>query len=439
MLTIITITLLVSFNALYVAAEFATVSARKTRVNQLATDGKLLAKKLLPILNDIKRLDQYVAACQVGITATSLLLGIYGQNVLAKQFTPLLTDLGSLALPTAHSLSITITLIALTFLQMILGELLPKSIAIQYPEQIAMATFIPMNWSIKILMPLIMIFNGSGRILLKLLNLNTKDKNNKVYSLPEIQMLASNSKDAGILTYPSYFMLKNTLRLRNLTASNIMTPREKLIAASDKMSISQLLPMCIQFDISRIPIYDTTIDHITGFLHVKDLLRSHTQKKENIKHIIRQALFIKQDLPVIEIWNTLSSHKQYLSIVVDHNENTVGLITYEDLIEEVFGDLQDEFNLDTIQFTSDSNNRIVLHADMLIAEANEYLNTDLPATKEKTIGELLQSQTTKDLKVGDEVTIHQSKTQMRIEEVRELHITRVSIALSEKTRKMHSK
>ena len=437
MITVLTITLLVLFNALYVAAEFATVSARRTRINQIAQDGNVLARQLLPIINDINRLDSYVAACQVGITATSLLLGAYGQNVLAVRIEPLLYKLGSLAGPTAHSLSITATLIVLTGLQMILGELLPKSIAIQYPEKVSLATLLPMRWSLRIFQPLIWIFNGSGKLLLKTLGLDTDNRHSTAHTLPEIQLLAADSKDAGILTSGAYLMLRNTLRLRNLTAKHIMTPRKLLMTAPDTMPTSKLLPICTESGFSRIPIYSENIDNIIGFVHIKDLLRMYWQGHEDIATILRKIIFINETLPAADIWKTLSAKRQYISIVLDMNEHITGIITYEDLIEEVFGELQDEFDIGTINISADTTNRIALHADMLISDVNEYLGTNLPIMSSGTIGDLVQKQVVQSPKIGDEIIVRPSMIKMRVEDMEGPKVTKVSVSVSDATHTMN--
>tara|TARA_B100000959_G_scaffold70056_1_gene74209 strand:+ start:1094 stop:2419 length:1326 start_codon:yes stop_codon:yes gene_type:complete len=433
LITVLTITLLVLFNALYVAAEFATVSARRTRINQIAQDGNVLARQLLPIINDINRLDSYVAACQVGITATSLLLGAYGQNVLAVRIEPLLYKLGSFAGPTAHSLSITTTLIVLTGLQMILGELLPKSIAIQYPEKVSLATLLPMRWSLRIFQPLIWIFNGSGKLLLKTLGLDTDNRHSTAHTLPEIQLLAADSKDAGILTSGAYLMLRNTLRLRNLTAKHIMTPRKLLMTAPDTMPTSKLLPICTESGFSRIPIYSENIDNIIGFVHIKDLLRMYWQGHEDITTILRKIIFINETLPAADIWKTLSAKRQYISIVLDMNEHITGIITYEDLIEEVFGELQDEFDIGTINISADTTNRIALHADMLISDVNEYLGTNLPIMSSDTIGDLVQKQVVQSPKIGDEIIVRPSMIKMRVEDMEGPKVTKVSVSVSDAT------
>jgi CBS domain containing-hemolysin-like protein len=437
LITVLIITLLVLINALYVAAEFATVSARRTRVNQIASDGNLLARQLLLILNDINRLDRYVAACQVGITATSLLLGAYGQNVLAVSITPLLSNLGSLAGPTAHSLSITATLIVLTCLQMILGELLPKSIAIRYPERVSLATLVPMRWSLRLFQPLIWLFNGSGKLLLKSLRLDTNSRHSPAHTLSEIQLLAADSKEAGILTSGAYLMLRNTLRLRNLTAKHIMTPRNLLITVPDTMSISELLPICTESGFSRIPIYSENIDNIIGFVHIKDLLRMHLQDHEKITSILRDILFINETMPTADIWKTLSAKRQYISIVLDLKNHTTGIITYEDLIEEVFGELQDEFDIGTMNFSADATNRIALHADMLISDVNEYLGIDLPTMSSGTIGNLVQKQVVHSPKIGDEIVVRPSMIKMRVEDMDDTKVTKLSISVSDATHTIH--
>jgi len=437
LITVLTITLLVLFNALYVAAEFATVSARRTRINQIAQDGNVLARQLLPIINDINRLDSYVAACQVGITATSLLLGAYGQNVLAVRIEPLLYKLGSFAGPTAHSLSITTTLIVLTGLQMILGELLPKSIAIQYPEKVSLATLLPMRWSLRIFQPLIWIFNGSGKLLLKTLGLDTDNRHSTAHTLPEIQLLAADSKDAGILTSGAYLMLRNTLRLRNLTAKHIMTPRKLLMTAPYTMPTSKLLPICTESGFSRIPIYSENIDNIIGFVHIKDLLRMYWQGHEDITTILRKIIFINETLPAADIWKTLSAKRQYISIVLDMNEHITGIITYEDLIEEVFGELQDEFDIGTINISADTTNRIALHADMLISDVNEYLGTNLPIMSSDTIGDLVQKQVVQSPKIGDEIIVRPSMIKMRVEDMEGPKVTKVSVSVSDATHTMN--
>jgi CBS domain containing-hemolysin-like protein len=341
------VALLVLVNALYVAAEFATVSARRTRINQMAAEGNRLARKLLPVIRNSQALDRYVAACQIGITASSLLLGAYGQNILADRLATLLTGIGNLAVPAAHSLAVTSMLLLLTGIQMVLGELIPKSIAIQYPERLALATVLPMRWSLRLFQPLIWLLNGSGNLLLRALRINVSETHTGAHSPEEIELLAADSQEGGLLTPDARHMLRNALRLRDLTARQIMTPRSRIVAAPENISVSDLLPICSQTGFSRIPIYRDNMDQIIGFVHIKDLLRSRVRGYDTTAEILRTATYISVTMPVIDIWEKLASQRQYIALVSDTHNCIAGLITYEDLIEQVFGELQDEFDTDT--------------------------------------------------------------------------------------------
>ena len=367
-MTIATIvTVLVLINALYVAAEFATVSARRTRITQMADSGNRLAKQLLPIVSNSHALARYVAACQVGITATSLLLGAYGQNVLASQLTPILSRMGGLAIPAAHSIAVTSMLLLLTSLQMIIGELLPKSIAIQHPERLALATVLPMQWSLRLFQPLIWLFNGSGNLLLRILRINIREQHSGAHTPEEIELLAADSQAGGLLIPGARHMLRNSLRLRDLNAGAIMTPREIIVATSSTSSVSSVLRICLQTGFSRIPIFQDNLSRIVGFVHIKDLLRSRVDGTNNTSGILRTVTFIPETMNVAAIWERITAQNQHITIVQDVGGNTVGLITYEDLLEQVFGELQDEFDTTT----GNVSNHQTEHEQDFIADTNQ--------------------------------------------------------------------
>ena len=350
-------------NALYVAAEFATVSARRTRITQMADSGNHLAKQLLPVLRNSQALDRYVAACQVGITATSLLLGAYGQNVLAAQLAPMLSRMGGLAIPVSHSLAVTSMLLLLTSLQMVIGELLPKSIAIQHPERLALATVLPMQWSLRLFQPLIWILNGSGNILLRTLRINITEKHSGAHTPEEIELLAADSQAGGLLTPGARRMLRNSLRLRDLNAGEIMTPRAKIVAAPSTSSVSRILHICSQTGFSRIPIFQDNVGKIIGFVHIKDLLRTSVDSNNSTSGILRTVTFIPETMPVASIWERIAAQHQHIAIVRDGGGDTVGLITYEDLLEQVFGELHDEFNTATDKTSNHGTERQQQHYD----------------------------------------------------------------------------
>ncbi len=440
-IVIATVTLMVFFNALYVAAEFATVSSRRTKINQLAGQGNRLAQALLTFIEDSKSLDRYVAGCQIGITISSLVLGAYGQNVLAsrliepitmllEQFPSVASLLGSnstsASMVLARSLSVTIVLIAITTIQVIMGELFPKSVAIQYPERVAMSIVWPMRISLKLFAPLIWLFNGSGNLILRLLGRKSIDKRTHVHSIEEIELLVSESHEGGLLDDVERQMLRNAIRLRDLTARQVMLHRTKLVAAPEDYTILQVLNLAIQEGFSRIPIYRESIDNIIGFVHVKDLFRLYVKGDEDIKSVIRDVVYVPETMPVNRVWEKLNLRRKYLAVVFDEFGGTAGLVTFEDLIEEIFGELQDEFDDEMALIVRDNEGRIFLRGDLLVADVNEYLNLDLPQEAD-TLSGLVFSLLGGAPTVGDEIIA--GGTKVRVEAMEDLGVQEVSLQL----------
>lgn len=438
-LVLATIALLISINALFVAAEFATVSARRTRISQMAGSGNRLARLLLPIVEDRQALDRFVAASQLGITASSLVLGAVGQNLITGLLVgPLTTLLGylqpvlagigisaiGLAGPAATSIIAAGVLIVLTILQVIFGELFPKSVAVQYPERVALATVVPVRWSVLILRPFIWLFNGSGNLVLRLLRVDMGSARSHVHSPEEIEILVTESHEGGLLDDEEKQMLRNAFRLRDLTARQVMLHRTRIIAAPVESSVMELMNLALEAGHTRIPLYQDTIDNILGFVHVKDLFRLHVSGNQNLAEILREVVYVPETLPVVEVWETLGNKRQYIAIVFDEFGGTAGLLTFEDLIEEIFGELQDEFDDETALISLDAEGRIYLRGDLLVSDVNEYLNLNLPDVAD-TLSGLVLSEFGRPPKVGDEVTV--GDTIIRVEVMADLGVSEVSL------------
>jgi len=427
---IATIALMIFFNALYVAAEFATVSARKTRVEEMAGAGNRLAKMLLPYVKDKKALDHYVAACQIGITISSLVLGAYGQNTIAVVLAPLLSNLGNLAEPTALSISVTIVLICLTTLQVVLGELFPKSVALLNPERMALLTVLPMRWSFTLFRPLIWLFNGSGDLTLKLLRVgHNPEGHGHLHSPEEIELLVTESHVGGLLHEQEQQLLRNAFRLRDLIARQVMVPRTRLVAASIDSTVEQLINVACKAGYSRILLYQSTIDDIVGFVHIKDLFRLRLKGEEQPTNALRELIYVPETLPVLEVWLRLNRNRQYIAMVFDEYGGIAGLITFEDVIEEIFGELQDEFDDELPLLTSDREGRIHLRGDLLVTDVNEYLDLELPKSDADTLGGLVFSELGKPPAIGDEITVGQSGTTIRVEAIEDRSVSEISLLL----------
>ena len=385
------LTILIFFTALYVAAEFSIVSSRRSRLSRLASEGNRLARILVPIVRDSGKLDNYIAACQVGITLSSLMLGFYGQARLSPVLKPTVQNLGGFSSAAAQSISAVLILLFLTSLQVILGELLPKSVGIQYPERLALLTIIPMRWSIALFRPLIWIFNGSGQLILKLTGLSQQTDNIHIHSPQEIVMLFEESSAGGLLDVEERRLLKNSLHLRQLAVRQVMIPRNRILAASVDQDCSDLLELLADSPYSRLPLYQQSIDNIVGIVHLKDLLCLRLQTGDhNVREAMRPALFIPETLPVDEVFALLQRKRYHIAVVLDEYGGTAGIVALEDLIEEIFGEFQDEFDLETrppIRILS--KDQILIRGDMLIEELNEILDLYLPSQNIDTIGGLV--------------------------------------------------
>ncbi|MBK7217761.1 MAG: HlyC/CorC family transporter [Candidatus Promineofilum sp.] len=429
----ITISLMILLTALYVGAEFATVAARRTRVGQMAAQGDAAARMLLPFLEDSRKLDRYVAACQVGITISSLVLGAYAQGAIATRLAGPLGDLlGSVMSATAaarlgQSISVIGVLIFITALQVILGELLPKSLAIQNPEGVARAVVWPMRISLLLFALPIWFFNGSATLLLRLAGRDTHVASGRAHSPEEIELLVTESHEGGLLDDNERRLLRNALRLRELTARQVMVHRTRVTGAPVDTTALELMQLAVEAGYSRIPLYRQSIDDIVGFVHVKDVFRLYHQGISDVASVVREVVFVPETLSVRHVWDRLEERGSYLAIVFDEFGGTAGLLTLEDLIEEIFGELQDEFDDEAAVIARDKEGRIYLRADLLVSDVNEYLELELPEETADTLSGLVFSLLGRPPVPGDEARIED--VVIRVETMEELGVGEVSLVL----------
>ena len=426
--------LLVGLNALYVAGEFAAVSARRTRMVQLAQEGNRLARIMLPVLEDPHKLDNYIAASQVGITLSSIVLGIYGQQQIAPLIAPWLARLplgplsGGDKVAAAGSAAI-LVLVVMTTLQVILGELTPKTLAIQYPERVALITALPMKWSADyILKPLIMLLNGSGVLILRSLGVSYERGHAHVHSPEEILILVKESHRGGLLDAEERQMLSNLFRTSTKRAEDIAVPRNRVVAADASESLLEVLQRVANSAYTRIPVFQGDIDHVIGFVHLRDLFNLYQgDRQANLRAILRPAPFVPETLPVAEVWNRLNETQSYLTIVFDEYGGTSGLITREDLIEELFGEVQDEFDRESALISPSGAGRFVVRGDMLIADLNDQLDLRLPHDLAHTIGGLIVEELGRAPQVGNTVEI--AGVRLHVEAIDDLSVSQVCLTL----------
>ncbi len=382
------ITALLLINALYVAAEFATLSSRRSRLAQMAEEGNRLASVILPIVEEPRRLDTYIAACQLGITLSSLVLGFYAQAALSGVVAPWLERLGISSDVAALSLASTVVLLVLTGFQVVIGELVPKNIAVQYPERLALLTAVPLRWSMALFRPLIWLFNGSGQVILKLMGVEPTREHVHVHTADEIAILVEESGAGGVLDQQERRLIENTLWMRRSSVRQIIVPRTRVLAAPVDTPCDQLFSQLANSYFSRLPLYEGSIDNIVGVVHLKDLLCLHALADAgclDVRPVMAPALFIPESMPVDEAFALLQTRRYHVAVVLDEFGGTAGIVTLEDLIEEIFGEVQDEFDQDVPLFRVLPGNRVLVRWDWLVEDLNELLHLQLPSAEADTI------------------------------------------------------
>ncbi len=423
--------ILVAINALYVAAEFATVAARKARLRQMAHSGHRGAQRLLPTLDDSRKLDDYIAACQLGITASSLVLGAYGQGQVATALTPHLAALGRLALPAAHTLSATGVLLVLTVLQVVFGELFPKSIAIQFRERVATAVVVPMLWSVALFRPFIWLFNGSANFVLRLLGLHAAGGHTHVHSPEEIELLVAESQRGGLVEPEEQRLLHNAFRFQDLSVRQVMVPRTSMPAAPANSSVLSLIDQALTTGADRLLLYRASIDNIIGFVHLKDLFRLHLKPTGQLREIIRSLIYVPESLPVPALWRELAGRRARLAVVLDEYGGTAGVVTLEDLAEVVFGEVPDVFDEQVATMRADREGVLRLRGNVLIADVNEFFDLKLPEQAADTLGGLIMAELGRIPVVGDEVTAGSPPAALRVEAMQGLAVAEVALRLAD--------
>ena len=335
---------LILVNALYVAAEFAAVGARRSRLRRLAEDGNKLAARVLPILEDGHKLDRYIAVCQVGITVSSLVLGAYGQAALGPRLSPLLVQFAGMEPLAAESAIAVGLLLTLTAAQMVLGELIPKSLALQFPTQVALLTLLPMLWSQRLSKWAIDLLNGSGILILRLLRIPVTGHRH-VHSPEEIELLIAESRDGGLLEPSEQVRLHRALRLNLRSARELMVPRVRLAALEASLPFDEVLKAVAASPYTRLPVYREHIDRIVGMLHTKDLVTRFVQTghREALVAIMRPVVNVPDSMPADKLLAFLRERRSHQAVVRDEQGGVAGLITLEDVLAELLGGVSDEF------------------------------------------------------------------------------------------------
>jgi putative hemolysin len=335
---------MIAVNAFYVAAEFSAVSVRHSRIRGLAEEGNGFARRLLPRIEDATSLDRYVACCQVGITFSSLVLGAIGQASLTLQLAPILESWFSVPSAAAFSTAAVVVLLGLTVAQMVLGELVPKSLALQFPTQTALATVLPMLWSLRMFAWFIALLNGSGSLILRTLGIGGGGHRH-IHSPEEIELLIVESRDGGLLEPEEQHRLHQALRLSRRPASQLMVARLHMVTVDADAPPDRVLKHVAESPYSRFPVIRGSKDNVIGVLYTKDVIARYIEegRMAPVVQLMRPMLTVPRGVTADRLLTLLREHRCQQAILVDEHGGVEGLVTLEDILTLVFGDFADEF------------------------------------------------------------------------------------------------
>jgi magnesium and cobalt exporter, CNNM family len=328
---------LIAVNAFYVAAEFGAVSARRSRLRRLSEDGNRRAARVLAIVEHGDQLYRYIAASQLGITLSSLILGAYGRARLSGALAPWLVAAGADPVR-ADSLAAVVVLCILTIMGVLLGELVPKLIALQHPTAVALGVVTPMRWSLRVFAPFIAILNGSGVLVQRLIGVRSTGHRH-IHSPEEIDLLIAESRDGGLLEPEEQVRLHRALKLGLSTAKQLMVPRSAMAAISADLPFPRVLEAVITSPYTRLPVYKGSLDNIVGLVRTKDVVLHYIEKgdKGTISALVRSIARVREDLPADRLLSSLREQRCHQALVTDPRGRVVGLITLEDVLAHLLG------------------------------------------------------------------------------------------------------
>ncbi len=368
--------ILLLINAFFVAAEFAIVRARKVKIEQLTKDGNVDAKLALKALEDM---NFFIAAVQVGVTIASIGIGWFGSPTIEMMLKPILNKFPETQVYVAPITAI-VAFLTVTFLHVVIGEQVPKCIALQYPEKISLYVAKPMNLFMIISKPFVWILNVACNGILRLLRVPVSTAR-VVHTIEDLDLLVDTSYDEGVLNETEKDMLHNMFNFSDLTAREVMIPRTDMVCVPIDMPFDELNKLAKDNQYTRYPVYDGDIDHITGLIHVKDLYSLSIEDKETtVESLQRKIMLVPETMTLDNLVREFKKNKSQMAVVVDEFGGTSGIITLEDVFEEIFGDVQDEFDEETeIDIEEIKPNHFLVNGMMRLDELAEYF--DLPDEK----------------------------------------------------------
>ena len=371
------ITVLIVLNGVFVAAEFAIVGAPRASIDRRAAEGNALARAVQAVLRDPQKQDRYIATAQLGITVASLGLGMYGEHVLAEAIYHWVDGTGLPAWLASHTFASILAVGILTYFHIVVGEMVPKSLALQRAETMALWITPPMLWLKTLLFPAIVALNGIGNLVLRMVGVHRQVSHAERYYTPEeLQIIVQESEELGALRSESSQMLQELFEFGDLTAGQVMVPRVRIVGIELGATPAEIRTLLAQEPHTRYPIFEGDLDHIVGMIHIKDLLRLLLNDETIAAEHARPLPLMPETAELDDVLDTMRREGTQMVVILDEHGGTAGIVTLEDLFEEVVGEIAED-PTDLPPFYHDPQGRLRVPGTMRVEEVGQQFDLDV--------------------------------------------------------------
>lgn len=427
-ISILILIILTGINAFFAASEIAFISLNDNKVEKQAKEGNKKAKQIVKMLENPSA---FLSTIQIGITFAGFLSSAFASDTFADMLAPTLNNLMPIGIGVWKSISIIIITIILSFFTIIFGELVPKRLAMKNYEKIAFGSIGIIKTIAIITSPFVKFLTATTNAISKLFGVEENDE--EVVTEEEIKMMVDQGEESGTIKEEEKELINNVFEFNDITVSEIMTHRTDIFAVDIKMSADELLDAIIKDDCkhSRIPVYDETIDEIKGVLYVKDIIKNINKKTFKIKNIMKEAYFVSQNKLINELFKELQKNKKHIAIIVDEYGGTAGIVTMEDILEEIVGDIFDEYDDIEEEYEKIDDKTYIISGSLPIYDVNKLLDSNIPEGDYDTLSGYLQEELGRIPTEEENPIIETDELIFKIEEYEDKRIMKVKVYKNE--------
>ena len=416
--------ILIGLNAFFAASEIAFIALNDTKIEKQAKEGNKKAKQIEKMLETPSK---FLSTIQIGITLAGFLSSAFASDAFASKLAPVLNNMIPIGINIWQNISILIITIILSFFTIVFGELVPKRLAMKHYEKIAFATIGIIRTISIITAPFVKLLSVTTNAISKIFGVGENEE--EIVTEEEIKMMVDQGKEDGTIQEDEKEYINNVFEFNDIVASEIMTHRTDMFAVDINTGANELLEEIIKDDCkhSRIPVYDETVDEIKGILYVKDIIKNIGKKTFKIKNIMKEAYFVSQNKLINELFKEMQKNKKQMAIVVDEYGGTAGLITMEDILEEIVGDIFDEYDEFEEEYEKIDDKIYIISGKMPIYDVNKLLNSNIPEGDYDTLSGYLQEELGRIPTDEENPIIETKELTFKIEEYEDKRIIKVKI------------